>query len=508
MALPDVIIVLAAAFVTALAALWWLGSAAGRPAAAPPGIDDMSLLFEEGQLVHGSDNALTRFALAPGYHQWEDIRDALLSRFPEFPRTPRHGATGNLTLRAEDGDSPLELRITWRDALCWLHLPQTRATEEITEETFQKLAALRRACETSPNPAWQTDAGGHIIWHNRAYGALKRNAQPNPDCGGAALFSTPSPDHPNRVCLRRSDGEKTDWYALTTTTEDNVQVYHATCINAVVAAEEAQRNFVQTLAKTFAHLSIGLAIFDRNGQLALFNPALVDLTDLPAPFLSARPTMVSFFDQLRESRRMPEPKDYKNWRHEIAEVIAAATDGRYQETWSLENGQTYSIRGRPHPDGATAFLIEDITAEVTLTRNFRAELEQSQSLLDRLEDGFAVFSASGVLTFCNAAYRARWKQDPDKSFAEITINDAIRVWQEMSAANPLWPDVAEFVMGRGNRAGWNMPIYPHQGAPLSCEVSAIASGVTLIRFRPIPIGAGRSEPTRAPSAGDRRQPSN
>ena len=60
-------------------------------------------------------------------------------------------------------------------------------------------------------------------------------------------------------------------------------------------------------------------------------------------------------------------------------MIAAATDGRYQETWSLENGQTYSIRGRPHPDGATAFLIEDITAEVTLTRNFRAELEQSQN---------------------------------------------------------------------------------------------------------------------------------
>ena len=113
--------------------------------------------------------------------------------------------------------------------------------------------------------------------------------------------------------------------------------------------------------------------------------------------------MVSFFDQLRESRRMPEPKNYKNWRQEIAEVIAAATDGRYQETWSLENGKTYSIRGRPHPDGATAFLIEDITAEVTLTRNFRAELEQSQSLLDKLEDGFAVFSASGVFDYARYA---------------------------------------------------------------------------------------------------------
>ncbi|UOA13321.1 PAS-domain containing protein [Sulfitobacter dubius] len=506
MALPDVLIVLAAACVSALVALWWLSTLGTRTTKAPPDIDDMSLLFEDGHLIHGSDNALTRFALAPGYHHWEDIREALLTRFPEFPASPRHGATGNLTLAAEDGDSPPELRITWRDALCWLHLPQTRAAEEITKETFTKLAALRRASDSSPNPAWQTEASGCIIWHNKAYAALKQKAQHDPECGGAALFSTPSPDHPNRVCLRGAQGEKPDWYALTTTSEDNLQIYHATCINAVVAAEEAQRNFVQTLAKTFAHLSIGLAIFDRNGQLALFNPALVDLTALPAPFLSARPTMVSFFDQLRESRRMPEPKNYKNWRQEIAEVIAAATDGRYQETWSLENGQTYSIRGRPHPDGATAFLIEDITAEVTLTRNFRAELEQSQSLLDTLEDGFAVFSASGVLTVCNAAYRTQWKQDPDKSFAEITIDDAIRVWREMSSANPLWADIAEFVMCRGDRAGWNMPIYPLKGAPLSCEVSAIASGATLVRFRPIPVGTARQDRSAAPMASDQRQP--
>ena len=41
MALPDVIIVLAAAFTTALVALCWPSTNAGRPAAAPPGFDDI-----------------------------------------------------------------------------------------------------------------------------------------------------------------------------------------------------------------------------------------------------------------------------------------------------------------------------------------------------------------------------------------------------------------------------------------------------------------------------------
>jgi hypothetical protein len=31
------------------------------------------------------------------------------------------------------------------------------------------------------------------------------------------------------------------------------------------------------MTETFAHLNVGLAIFDRNQTLALFNPALVDM---------------------------------------------------------------------------------------------------------------------------------------------------------------------------------------------------------------------------------------
>ena len=42
-------------------------------------------------------------------------------------------------------------------------------------------------------------------------------------------------------------------------------------------AETALRGFMQTLAKTFAHLPTGLAIFDQHRQLALFNPALAPL---------------------------------------------------------------------------------------------------------------------------------------------------------------------------------------------------------------------------------------
>ena len=138
----------------------------------------------------------------------------------------------------------------------------------------------------------------------------------------------------------------------------------------IVRAQQAQKNFVQTLTKTFATLSIGLAIFYRNRQLMLFNPALIDLTTLPADFLRARPNLLTVFDKLRDNQIMPEPKNYATWREKLAILVAAATEGTYTEIWNLPTGATFRTSGRPHPDGALAFLFEDMTAKISMSRQF------------------------------------------------------------------------------------------------------------------------------------------
>tara|TARA_R110002072_G_scaffold19365_12_gene71832 strand:- start:3249 stop:4748 length:1500 start_codon:yes stop_codon:yes gene_type:complete len=480
------ILVLGVSMASAACAVWFLNRS--KTTDVYPFLEQaepISFLFDDGVLHHGTGPALAQLALQPGTHVWDDMRDTLVSRFPDIPDRAGTGQHGSLTIYAADQQSRDQLEIAWRGPLCWVTLAESAAQDQkpISQSDNGELINLRRASASLPNPVWQEDASGKVFWHNQAYAALFRMAYGTSVEQDKRLFSEGDQDAPKRVSLRTQSNERPDWYELSVISVDGVTVFHATCINAVVAAEQAQRNFVQTLAKTFAHLSIGLAIFDRNGQLALFNPALVDLTGLPAHFLSARPTMLSFFDQLRENRRMPEPKNYLNWRQEIADVIAAATDGRYQETWSLETGQTYSVKGRPHPDGATAFLIEDISAEVTLTRNFRAELELGQSLLDTLDDGLAVFSASGILTFSNAAYRNLWQQKPEAAFADVTILDCMSVWQDKSENNPLWQKVEEFIGAYGDRGEWDMPMILNDGNLVTCQLVPISSGATLMRFR-------------------------
>jgi PAS domain-containing protein len=259
-------------------------------------------------------------------------------------------------------------------------------------------------------------------------------------------------------------------------------LHYAQSIDAVIHAEIAQRNFLQTLTRIFAHLPIALAVFDRDRRLVLFNPALVDLTGLAADFLSARPNLLSFFDMLREKRMMPEPKDYGGWRDKLRDVIAAASSDHYIETWNLASGLTYRVTGRPHPDGGIAFLFEDITAEISLTRRFRQEIEVTQAVLDSLDDAVAVFSQLGVLGFCNAAYREMWGGDPDGSLADTDIADASRLWQAECDPSPIWPDLRDFVLTQRDRAGWDAELTRQNGQTLTLRIEPLVGGSTMVRF--------------------------
>ena len=458
--------------------------------------DPVRFLLERGQFSDVSTAAQSLLdELEEVEQDWSAIVALFGVRFPTLPDAFDELRSGeNQMFDAGESGDVAQLHLDWVDDTLRVTLTEMGLDPARSHRLFmleRELSALRKIAAEAPNPSWLSNASGRVLWSNTAFDRLiarltERGSVP---AGGVAEMFEISYDDARRKRVRCSisdkDSNRDYWYDVTTQKRGDIWVHFAVDINAVVRAEIAQRNFVQTLAKTFAQLSTGLAIFDRSQQLALFNPALIDLTALPAEFLSARPTLLSFFDLLREKRMMPEPKNYTTWREQMTDLVDKASDGRYSEVWTLPSGLTYRVNGRPHPDGAIAFLFEDISAEISLTRRFRSELELGQSVLDTVDEAMAVFSPSGTLSFTNAAYRKLWDTDPDQGLDDMTLEQALAQWQQACNPTDTWDQVREFMGSFKERQEWHTIVSRHDGSELRGRFVPLPRGATLIAFRPL-----------------------
>jgi PAS domain-containing protein len=217
----------------------------------------------------------------------------------------------------------------------------------------------------------------------------------------------------------------------------------------------------------------------------------MDLTGLPADFLSMRPSLLSVLDAMRDRNMIPEPKDYRNWRRQMMDLEKAASSGLYEETWTLPGGQTYRVIGRPHPNGAIALMIEDISGEMLRSRRYRADLELGQAVIDQMGEAIAVFSESGQLVISNAAYARVWGSDPSATLDEATLWTLCAEWRRQSAPSPVWGQLEEFVTTRGDRNAWAAEARLMDGRMIDCRFVPLAGGATLTAFRPRDAGGPR-----------------
>jgi len=509
------VLLIASAFLIALAALMAFGLFDQRRASrlrqfSETERDSIVFIFENETLLDATPAA--RQFLDSTTRQgsvWAHLSALLSPRFPRFSERMQDLAElGELTFTSHDATS--RIKAEWHDGVARITLQSDQSGkyhDEINGQSLlaitQELDTLRANTDHTPYPLWRENTRGAITWCNAAYLDLAdslRRSEDLPAWPPAAVFDYADdvlgPDReretsqPHRVAVCPPGQNTRHWFEVTQTElESGDRYFAAVPVDRLVRAETTLDEFVTTLTKTFASLSIGLAIFDRSRELALFNPALLDLTLLPADFLISKPSLSAFLDKLREARMMPEPKDYRSWRHQLSDLVAAAQNGTYEETWALPTGQTYRVTGRPHPDGAVALLFEDISAEISVTRRFRAELETGQAALDALPQAVAVFSPGGVLSISNAAYADIWGNDPSTNLGDITILDAVRRWQTRTAPNSIWEQVRRFVSLSGPREKWHAQVPMTNGQTLECQVQPLARGSTMLSFSILPHGS-------------------
>ncbi|MGR3462092.1 MAG: PAS-domain containing protein [Roseovarius sp.] len=475
----DMAVLAATALALAVAALWIAGALLPAPRRAPaappdPCVATSTFLLRDGALIDtdAGEDALT-LPQDGDCDDWARLARWLAPRFA-LPGQPPEGTHHYTTQDPEADPATLAIetdgprtRLTLRDprAVC----PATRhALLAHLAETSRQGAALSRM----PMPVWLHDKEGCVTWENAAAAALP------PDDRAQLLSATDSA----RVAL----DSPPRWFDLACHADAGGTLVFATDVTPLVRTEEARRDFVQTLGRSFADLPTGLAVFDRAHRLAMFNPALADLTGLDPVFLSGRPEIFSFFDILRDRQVMPEPKNYASWRGQIHAMIDAAHDGQYREVWSLVTGRTYRVTGRPHPDGAVAFLVEDISDEISATRHQRAERDVLLAALDRVDDAIAVLSRDAGLVFCNRRFATLARLDPDAREAGMPLDAVIDTCRARLPDDALWQGVAARFDTAGPAQAMTGQLARDTGRALALSLVPLGPGQMMLTLRRAP----------------------
>ena len=468
-----------------------------------PDIEDQDavFVFRDGSMVDCSDRGRQLLSEIGNASVMVDagqtdtgVLDALLGYLaPHFPdlrgQLAQLAQNGVLELQAAD-DSGLRLKAQWRCGLAHLRICDTSAEGGLVamdrlsyKALHQELHNLRDVTRAAPLLIWQSDEQGQITWANTAYiaalhdsGRTEQHALTWPL---PALFS--GGDLPCRLALEFDDGPR--WYSYTTVPAGQQVLHFATPIDATVQSEFARREMMQMLTRTFATLPIGLALFDADRRLQVFNPALVDLTGLDPFFLAARPDLGQMLHNLRELRMVPEPKDFGTWRDEIIKMEQAAASGSFSEEWHLEAGRIYHVTATPQPDGALAFFIQDITSEAGLMRGYKAEIETAQNILDVLPDGVAAFNLAGQAIFANAGYVALWGNDPCTDMSDAGLEHAITIWAQRCEATDFWVRLAGFVASPDPDAELTGTSTLKSGVPIALRAQRLIGGGVVITFR-------------------------
>ncbi len=348
-----------------------------------------------------------------------------------------HGRSFSQTCRAPAGERLiLEGNLNNGRPVIWA------VKAEDKTKTPSDINSLADMLERAPFPAWRLNAHGEISWANSRYLSaveaksledvlantieLSREAT---SLGKEALSQNSTLQRTAHIVV---DGQRGLYSVHAQPSGDGVALM-AFDVTRMEAAEDALARHQDAHDQTLDHLADGVAIFGKDRRLIFFNRAFSEMWELEPAWLADRPSHSAILDRLRERRRLPETRDFNEWKQRELNFYSELKDAP-DELWTLPDRRTLRVFRQPHPMGGLLLLFEDMTNELSLKSQYNALIAVQKATLDKLHEGVAVFSADGRLRLYNAAFEDMWQLGRDDCATEPLFDEI------MDKCLPLLPD--------------------------------------------------------------------
>jgi len=159
-------------------------------------------------------------------------------------------------------------------------------------------------------------------------------------------------------------------------------------------------------------LSSGVAQFDADANLIFANTPFQRMFALRDQWIDDQPEFVRLLDRMRENGKVPEVRDFPEWRAQRENWFRSAKGN--EENWLLPDGTHLRVLAQPLPTGGLLTIFEDRTEQAQLTSARDILLRVRTATFDNLAEAIAVFSGDGRLSIWNSRFAVSWQIEEEQ----------------------------------------------------------------------------------------------
>jgi signal transduction histidine kinase len=176
--------------------------------------------------------------------------------------------------------------------------------------------------------------------------------------------------------------------------------------------EAEQRRSATANRELLEHLGSAIAMFNADQKIEFFNSAFAQLWHLEEGWLNTGPKLGDIMEKLRETRRLPEQADFRNFKQGWLAMFTRLI-GTHEEMLYLPDDRALRMLVIPHPLGGLMMTFEDVTSSLQLESSYNTLIAVQRETLDNLAEAVAVFGGDGRLKLSNPPFARLWSLNPE-----------------------------------------------------------------------------------------------
>jgi signal transduction histidine kinase len=300
------------------------------------------------------------------------------------------------------------------------------ATAQRLSATEQAFDALSRLIEAAPFPMWVRGGDLNLALVNRAFvqaveassaaEVVERGIElveaggdsGSPRAGASQALSLGAPVE--RTQPATIGGERRMLRLVDVPLPGGTVAGYAVDIQELEDTRGELERYIRSQRELSDRMTAGALQFDPDRTLSFYNRPFAILSQIEPEWLDERPEFDRLLERMRENHRLPEVRDFPEWKAERRGWFTSAEEV-HEEEWILANGDHLRVVGQPLPDGGLRLVFEDRTEQVRLSSARDTLLRVRTATFDNLFEGVAVFASDGRLYLWNRRFGDFWHLD-------------------------------------------------------------------------------------------------